>query len=277
MENLTITMKRWTKEEIKYLKRSYQKQGAKHTAKHLNRSVPSVIAKTMRLGIVKEGFRRWNDWENRYIKRHYSDRKPQSIAKVLKRSKHAVQNRAKKLGITNKRAKLWTEEEKEYLRKHYPDRKIQLKEIASHLNRSITSLHSYAKYINVSRPRHNHEWSNEEHEYLVKNYKKKRFKDIAKNLGLSADAVVLYANRNNIFRRNPIRYWTENDLEYVRQHYSVDTAEDIGKVLGRTIQAIRACGLRLGLQGMHNQHKPANIAARVYKFKLWLEQKDKKR
>ncbi len=264
---------RWSKKEIRYLRQSYSRQGAQRVATHLGRSPNSVVSKAMKLGIAKEGFRHWKLWEDSYLKRHYNkDHKAAAIARTLKRSHNAVVQRAQHLGLAAKGGKQWTEGEKAYLRSHYPDRTSSLSELASHLGRSITSLRSYAKYVQVRRPRHPHEWTKEEHEYLAQHYKTKRFKDIAEDLELSKDAVVLHANRYGIFRKPHQRLWTAQDLEYVRQHYATATAEEIGAVLGRTVQAIRQCAGRMGLQTKENWKKPANIAARVRKYKLWQSQ-----
>ena len=265
----------WTKKEIQYLKKYYPANGAEKTAKHLGRSFNAVISQAMKLGITRENYRHWNSWEDNYIKRHYADREPESIARTLKRSRHAILNRAKLLGVTTARGKKWTVEDKAYLRKNYPVRSVSLDEICSYLHRSVQSIHSYSKYLNVRRPRHDHEWTKEEHDYLEKNYKQRRFKDIAVDLGLSSDAVVLYANRKGMFRKSKRRLWTEEDFEYVRRRYAIDTAEDIGKALERSVQAIRQCAGRLGLQGKQNWQKPANIEARVRKFKIWRAQQKK--
>ena len=111
---------------------------------------------------------------------------------------------------------------------------------------------------------------------MVASFKKKRFIDIALDLGLSRNAVESYANRKGIRRKPPIRLWTEDDLNYVRQNYATDTAEAIGAKLGRTVQSIRQCAGRMGLQNKQNWHKPANIEARVRKLKTWRSQKSDK-
>jgi len=257
----------WTKEELNYLRRSYPKLGAIHTSEYLKRSIGSVVAKAITLGITRNGFRHWESYEDNYIKRHYNNRKRESIARTLKRSKDAVLKRAIHLGVTSTRAKKWTEEEKNFLRENYSNLAISLEEIAKKLGRSLTAIYNCAKHIDIHRPQNEHEWTKEERKYLVASYKKKRFIDIAVDLGLSRNAVESYANRNGIRRKPPIRLWTENDLNYVRQHYASDTAEAIGANLGRTVQSIRQCAGRMGLQSKQNWHKPANIEARIGKFK----------
>ena len=273
---IIMSTRLWTKEELNYLSKSYPKLGAKHTSEYLNRSRGSVVAKAITLGIKRKGFRHWESYEDNYIKRHYNNRKRDSIARTLKRSKDAVLKRAIHLGVTSARAKKWTEEEKNFLRGNYSDLAISLEEIAKILGRSLTAVYNCAKHIGIHRPQNEHEWTKEEHKYLVASYKKKRFIDIALDLGLSRNAVESYANRKGIRRKPPIRLWTENDLNYVRQNYATDTAEAIGIKLGRTVQSIRQCAGRMGLQSKQNWHKPANIEARVSKLKTWRSQKSDK-
>ena len=136
----------WTREEIKYLGKSYPRQGAKHVSKHLNRTIQSVISKAITLGITREGIRHWET----------------------------------------------------------------------------------------------------------------------------------YANRKGLRRKSPSRLWTENDKGCLRQHYASETAEEIGIYFGRTVQSIRQCAGRMGLQNKQNWHKYAYVEARVRKFKNWRSQQSNK-
>lgn len=265
----------WNKEEIGYLKRYYPKMSLEKISVKLGRSKNSIVSKAQKMGIKSSYARRWEKWEDRYLIRHYSKNKPESIGRTLKRSKAAVIHRAKVLKLTGTRGEVWTKEEKDFLQKSYPDRSIPLEKIASHLNRSITAIRSYANRLKVVRPAHDHQWTKAEHEYLVKNYKTKQFKDIAADLGLSRWAVTLHANKSGIFRKSKLRRWTEDDIEFVRKNYAELTAEEIGVKLGRSVQSVRQCAGRLGLQGRHNWYKPANVEARVRKFKAWYSQKNK--
>ena len=70
--------------------------------------------------------------------------------------------------------------------------------------------------------------------------------------------------------------WTKAELEFVRQNYTTMTAEEIATKLGRTVRAVGGCAGRLGLQDKKNWHKPANIEARVRKFKIWNAQQNRK-
>jgi predicted DNA-binding protein YlxM (UPF0122 family) len=241
--------KQWTKKEIAYLKRSYARQGAIRAARHLGCSVHAIEKIVKKLGIRWSGRRPWQEWEERYLKRHYNkDRLPGAIARTLKRSRSSVIGHARVMRLSSLHAKAWTENEKEMLRELYSNRSLSLAEIASRIGRSAASIPMYAKRMHLRRQHHDHEWTQEEHKYVLKHYKKKMFKDIAAHLGLSTDAVVLHANRRGLFRRSRIRYWTEQELEYVRQHYATKTVKEIAETLGRTVKAVGGCAERLHLR-----------------------------
>lgn len=182
---------KWNEEEIKILKKLYPKGGAKPIAKKLGRSPASVMTKAAKLGIKYKGRRYWAKWEDNYMRRHYDDRKNRSIAKTLKRSVHAVLGRARFLNLRGAKAKAWTEKEIDILRQMYPYRKHSLKEISQIINRTPYAILLKAQTLGINRPAHDHEWTKEERNYLIKNYKTKTYKEIAEDLGLTHSSVCI--------------------------------------------------------------------------------------
>lgn len=263
--------KLWTKEEITCLRKKYPTTDASKIAEHLGRSADSVIIKAGRCGIKSSKFKEWAEWENRYLIRHFNEKPIESMARTLKRSVPSVYAHAKTLGLTEPGPRRWTAEEKKYLENSYPDHSISLKEISEHVKRPISVVYSYAQGKGLYRGLDYRRWTKEEHKYLVKNYRCKKYKEIAKHLGFSRTAVAFRANKYGLFKRSHPRIWTEQEIEFIRQNYSILTIEEIANQLSRTKGSIIGCADRLRLRGSHNWHKPANITTRVSKFKQWFE------
>lgn len=263
--------KLWNKEEIAYLRKKYPTTDASKIAKHLERSIDSVIIKAGRCGLKSGKLKRWAEWENRYLSRHFGTKSVTSIARTLKRSVASVNIHAQKHGLTRPAPKRWTDEEKKYLDKYYPDHSIPLDEICAHLNRPITAVHSYAQSKGLYRGLFAHQWTKEDQKYLIKNYRRKSFKEIAEHLGFCTKTVASRANKQGLFKRSRRRLWTDQEIDYVRNNFSSLTIEEIAKHLSRTKRAIMGCADRLGVRGSHNWYKPANIETRVSKYKEWFK------
>lgn len=261
--------KLWNKEEIAYLRKKYPTTDASKIAEQLGRSVDSVILKAGKCGYTSNKFRKWKEWENRYLRRHFADKTISSIARTLKRTIPSVHGHAKMIGLIISANAKWTAEERRYIESSYPNTSIPLKEICNHLNRPKTAIYSYAQAKGLYRGPMYRQWTDEELKYLRKNYRRKSFKDIANHLGLCRHAVEYRANKHGLYRRSRRRIWTEQEIEYVRKNYSICTIEEIAKHLSRTKGAIMGCADRLELRGKYNWYKPANIEARVIKFKDW--------
>lgn len=84
----------------------------------------------------------------------------------------------------------------------YPDRKHSLEHISRLLNRSRYAILLQAQGLGLKRPQHDHEWTKEEHRYLLKLYKTKTYKEIVENLGLTESLVSHHASHSGL-RQGP--------------------------------------------------------------------------
>lgn len=91
--------KRWSNEEIDYLKKNIKKKTPEQIAKHLGRSIDSVLNKCTRSGIYRA---RWTDKEKEFLKEHAGNKRIGWIAKELKREKGAVEQMIYKMGMSTK-------------------------------------------------------------------------------------------------------------------------------------------------------------------------------
>lgn len=215
--------KGWTEEEIALLKKIYPKHGLPYAAQVLNKSKGSVKGAIVRLRLHRNGFSHWTEWEVRYLRRNYGNKSTDSIARTLKRTRESVKLKAQKLGLCKERAQRWTDAEKETLRQLYPNPKISLAEVARRIGRPEKGVVKQARKMGLDRPYWPHEWTEEEHRFLVQHYKRMSFVKIAERLGLSVSAVSHYANRHG-FRRRPSvhssKQKTEKALETHRESAS---------------------------------------------------------
>lgn len=90
-------MKKWNKEEEKYLKDNYNIMQYCDIAKYLNRSEGAIRAKCFDLGLIKND--RWTEEEIQYIKDNYDKMTCKEMAKVLKRTTTSIHLKMKKLEI----------------------------------------------------------------------------------------------------------------------------------------------------------------------------------
>lgn len=231
-------IRKWTPEEIVLLRRYYRKKGAKYVAKRVGRSPDAVMAKAAKLGIRSPGIRPWKEGEDRYLQKRYNNKPISAIARALRRSVPSVRGRAKMLNLTEPRSEYWSEKEKELLRELYPDRQNSLEYISGLLNRSRYAILLQAQVLGLKRPQHDHVWTKEEHQYLVKHHKTKSYKEIAQHLGLTVNAVSHHASRSGLQQRPPGRPWTEEEKDFVRQNYKILSTREIAAKLGRTVNAI---------------------------------------
>ncbi|EPT7250646.1 hypothetical protein ACVR7L_000044 [Listeria monocytogenes] len=78
-------------------------------------------------------------------------------------------------------------------------------------------------------------WTEEEKEYLRKNYRDGDISKIAAELGRSNEAVKLTAARLKLKKSN---FWTEEELSYLKNNYTKMTCEKIGEKLNRSANAV---------------------------------------
>jgi len=106
--------RRWTKEEIEYLKENYPKLPTFEIAKKLQKPINAIIKKAYKLGIKK---------------------KPEVIRRTI--------------SLSHKKYRYWSEEELEYLRKNYTQKPIE--ELSKKLGRSIQAIRSKASFLGLRR------------------------------------------------------------------------------------------------------------------------------
>lgn len=90
-------MKRWTEDEVKFLKENYKNMSYIEIGKILNRKDSAIRAKCFDLDLVKTD--RWTEKEIEFLKENCNILTYKEIAKVLNRTTSAISLKSKKLGI----------------------------------------------------------------------------------------------------------------------------------------------------------------------------------
>jgi len=103
MEGLTRKNKKWTEEEIRYLKENYNTRKTTELASRFGRC-PSVIRyKAKELGLVKENTEHeWSDNDYAYIRANYMHESVEKMASEIGCTKSALKHAMRRLGIRKK-------------------------------------------------------------------------------------------------------------------------------------------------------------------------------
>ncbi|EHD5018754.1 hypothetical protein JRB95_001381 [Listeria monocytogenes] len=239
--------KRWTEEEIKYLKNNHAKMNSEEIGNKLNRSANSVRIRASILELPK----RQNHWaadEINYLKNNYTKMGYKQIANKLNRSVESVRKKIVYLNLPKKQNH-WTEDENEYLKNNYT--KMGYEEIGNKLNRSASSVNLEVGKLNL--PRKIEKWTEDDEIYLeyFAYVGEDRLQEAADFLNRSREAVSsklsdLRKKNNDVAYLN--RKWTAEEDNYIKANYKSVTYQAIGLRLGRSRASVFKRARRLGLR-----------------------------
>lgn len=91
-------MKKWTNEEIEYLKTHYADMEYSDLSAYFERSENAVRAKCFDLNLVKKD--KWNNYDIEFLKENYQTMSTSDTAVALQRTTSAVKIKARKLGLS---------------------------------------------------------------------------------------------------------------------------------------------------------------------------------
>jgi hypothetical protein len=135
--------KKWTDQEIEYLKKNWNLIPLQQVMETLQRSEDSIMRKAGRLGLdthksEKDRIKRkWSSEENDFIRKNYKKMSVEEISQHINRTVPAIRKRALALGVASE-VNRWSLEEEEFLKDKWGI--INLDSIAKKLNRSRNSV-----------------------------------------------------------------------------------------------------------------------------------------
>ena len=147
---------RWSKDEIKLLKKLYAGTPTEKVAKKVGRSLPAVRYRAHLLGLKRqvqqEG--RWTPEDIAVLRELYPECPVGEISKRLGRTVNAIANRAHQLGIKRKSYvdKLWTDEQLKLLRQLHPLCE-NIEDVAKKIGRSPAAVRAKAHDLGLTKHR----------------------------------------------------------------------------------------------------------------------------
>jgi len=130
----------WSKDEIQFLKQSYQTSTYEEIAKQLGRSEGAVRDRASILRLTKNSL--WTKKEIDFVRKKFSTMECTEIAVRLGRTTGGVWKVIRNLKLARKKVLDWTDEERDFLRKNFSKRTYHW--LAEHLNRPIRGVRKQA-------------------------------------------------------------------------------------------------------------------------------------
>jgi len=238
----------WTRKEEYYLSKYYGRLTAQELARILQRTEQSVRAHVHQLGLGSYQPQPWSDDEVQYLQKHYGSASVAELAEELGRTTDAVELKAGKLGLRRKVRKL-SDREIAWVVDNLGS--LSYEKMASELGVSNGRiLRIAAKHGHRPRP-NNRAWTDEEDDYLRKNYGKRTRKEIAEVIGRTVPLVSWRARKLGLTAEhctvdNP-RPWTADEDEVLEKEFKYLTYDQLAEKLDRTSASVAARIVRLGL------------------------------
>jgi hypothetical protein len=138
--------KKWTDEQINFIKSNYQDMSSRQIASALGKSLHSVQSQVYFLGLEKNIV--WTPEKKNMLKKLYAKMSPDELAQKLGCAKSSLFKQAKMIGIPRKKP-LWSKEEIAYLKQNF--HKMIAAELAKRLNRPKESIYMKGKELGLGK------------------------------------------------------------------------------------------------------------------------------
>ena len=227
--------KRWSKEEISFLKNNY-KGNLQNIAKILNRGKVGILKKAMKFGLTNRHL--WLKKEDLILKQFYKKKLVEYLVKKLKRTKKSIFLRAHKLKLTRKI--IWEDNEISFLLKNY--NVYSKKKLANMLNKSLSTLFNKSKELGLVKPAK--KWTDKEIKELCDNFYKMSLLELAILLNKTKSSVCDKANSLNLYK---IKTWGEKEIIFLKKYYKIKNNNELCAVLKRTWHSIQEKARTLNL------------------------------
>jgi hypothetical protein len=93
------SQKKFTNDEIEFLKANFAEMSVPELAKALNRSIGGVKGRVRKLGLLKNKRFKWTDKNIEILKAMFPDNRSADVAQTLNTKLHIVRGKARKLGL----------------------------------------------------------------------------------------------------------------------------------------------------------------------------------
>lgn len=228
-----MAIKRWTDEEIEFLKEHCPISGVNYVAEKLGRTAKAVGIKASRLNISCFGGN-WTKEEDSILKKYYPIEGSKGVSERINRTREAIIQRASMFNLeSGALPSSWTEKEEAILIKYYPTKGTEW--CAKKLKRTDQAVRARASMLNIKAEYYN--WTEKEDMFIRNFYPTKSLAWCAKRLSNRTEvAINNRAHALGVKRAN--FYWTEEDVNYLKENYGYKSPSEIAKKLNRTRVAI---------------------------------------
>ena len=112
-------------------------------------------------------------------------------------------------------------------------------------------------------------WTEEDKDYLKKNFNKYTYKQLAQLLNRSVEAIKLQSKKLGL-RKRVTNEWVEEDIKYLKENINKYSYEELGQLLNRTPNACRYKAFTMGIK----KERPSSYRLRKRKKVLnWDDEK----
>lgn len=252
--------KRWSKKEIKRLKRLYPVMPTPQLYVHFpKRSKGAIAGMAQTLGLRKNGHNEnlshgplsskewlWSAEEIEQLRTLWRQGYTETqIAEIMGLKVRYQIDRQIHLNELQGRSNGWSAEEEDYLRCNY--HAIGNKQIAASLGRTASMLHHKATRLKITAPNY---WSSEEIETLRRLWQQgKTCREIGETLGKTEHAVdhAVAKQQRDFGLPERIKHWSKKEQEYLIKHFQGTSLDRIAAALGRTRGMTQGMARRLKL------------------------------
>lgn len=258
--------KRWTNEQIAYLRDNLNKIPFTKLINDLDHDFYDVLKKIEELGLEYNS-NRWTEEEESLLVELSSKYYIKEIAKRLNRSEGAIVSKAHKMGIeliTLKRE--FTEKELKYIKKNWGV--VPITDMARKLGVSRIMIDNQAKKMNLPKLGNNpyKKWTKKKIDKLKALAEEMTITELANYFKTTNDAIITVAHRNNIKLIDNKIHWTEEDNNILREYASMYSLQEISEKMNRSSSSIRVQARRLNINILSNEE---------YQNSIWTEENTK--
>lgn len=210
--------KKWTKSQLRYLKKYYSIKTPKQISKAINRTVSSIRDKAEKLKL--RSYRTWREEDINFLKKNYENASWDILIKKLHKNKSAISGYAHQFNLIRKcspNAK-WSDKEIKFLVKHYSTKSMKF--LKKYLRRNACAITSIAYSRGLYKkdgPKRNTNyklWQSSEIEYL-KNNTDKDIYELTKILKRNPSAIVHKLERLGLLLKK-VNFFEKGVLEMLR-------------------------------------------------------------
>lgn len=261
-----LLKKRWTNEQIDYLKENLNKIPFTKLINDLGHDFYEVLKKIEELGLEYNS-NRWTEEEESLLIELSSKYYIKEIAKRLNRSEGAIVSKAHKMGIeliTLKRE--FTEKELKYIKKNWGV--VPITDMARKLGVSRIMIDNQAKKMNLPKLGNNpyKKWTKKKIDKLKVLAEEMTITELANYFKTTNEAIITVAHKNNIKLINNRIHWTEEDNNILREYASMYSLQEISEKMNRSSSSIRVQARRLNINILSNEE---------YQNSIWTEENTK--